>query len=56
MEEKVEVISLRVCSWCESVMGFLKHLKNKSGAGLKTEITHGICDDCHDEVLKEIED
>ncbi len=40
----------RVCSWCEKDMGLADYMSNELG-----QITHGMCNDCLDKQIKEID-
>ncbi len=43
----------RVCSWCGKHMGFKKVAGTHNP---KFNITHGICSDCKDKVMMELEE
>ena len=54
--DKVEVIGLRVCSWCKDVMGFRQFEVPAVEVGKTTPITHGICEECSEKFDKEMEE
>jgi hypothetical protein len=50
--EKVEVICLKVCAWCEELIGFTKSHVPKDEAGKEVQISHGMCEKCYEKEIK----